>query len=179
MIPSLVGAPQPPAEMLIRSTYVVDPGSGIDEPHDVLVRSGAVAAIGAPGSIECPDGLEIIDGTGCHLLPAFVDPHVHLRTPGQEHKENLASGTAAAAAGGYCAVVAMPNTEPAVDCAPVLRSLRDDAARTARVPVGFMAAVTRGLGGQQLTEMAELRDAGALGFTDDGKPVVGAGLLRR
>jgi dihydroorotase len=179
MIQPLVGALQPPAEMLIRSTHVLDPRSGIDAHHDVLVRAGAVAEIGAPGSLEATAGAEIIDGAGRHLLPAFVDPHVHLRTPGQEHKEDLESGTAAAAAGGYCAVVAMPNTNPTVDSAPVLRSLRDDAANTARVPVGFMAAVTRGLRGEQLTEMAELRDAGALGFTDDGKPVVGAGLLRR
>lgn len=179
MIGPLVGASQPPAELLIRSAHVLDPRRGIDEPHDVLVRGGIVAEIGAPASLECPDGAEIVDGTARHLLPAFVDPHVHLRTPGQEHKEDLASGTAAAAAGGYCAVLAMPNTDPTVDSAPILRSLRDEAATTARVPVGFMASVTRGLRGEQLTEMAELRDAGALGFTDDGKPVVDAGLLRR
>jgi dihydroorotase len=104
---------------------------------------------------------------------------VHLRTPGQEHKEDLDSGTRAAAAGGFVAVVAMPNTDPVVDTAPVLRSLRDAARREARIPVGFLAAVTRGLDGEALTEMAELRDAGALGFTDDGRPVHRAGILRK
>ena len=91
--------------------------------------------------------------------------------PGQEHKEDLDSGTRAAAAGGYVAVVAMPNTDPVVDSAPVLRSLREAARREARIPVGFMASITRGLDGEALTEMAELAHAGALGFTDDGKPV--------
>jgi dihydroorotase len=104
---------------------------------------------------------------------------VHLRVPGQEHKEDIETGTRAAAAGGYCAVVAMPNTDPVVDSAPVLRSLRDAAARDARVAVGFMPAITRGLRGGELTEMAELRAEGALGFTDDGKPVVSAGVLRK
>jgi dihydroorotase len=113
------------------------------------------------------------------VLPAFVDPHVHLRVPGQEHKEDLETGTRAAAAGGFCAVVAMPNTEPVVDGASVLRSLRDAAARDARVRVAFMASITRGLRGEELTEMAELRDAGAIAFTDDGRPVVSAGMLRK
>jgi dihydroorotase len=108
-----------------------------------------------------------------------VDPHVHLRVPGQEHKEDLETGTRAAAAGGFCAVVAMPNTEPVVDGASVLRSLRDAAARDARVPVAFMASITRGLRGEELTEMAELRAEGAIAFTDDGKPVVSAGMMRK
>src|SRR5450759_5153758 len=123
-----------------------------------------------------PDGRrEVVQGHGKHLLPAFVDPHVHLRSPGQEHKEDLESGTRAAAAGGFAGVIAMPNTEPVLDSAPLLRSLRDAAARQARVPVGFLPAITRGLEGERLSEMAELMDAGALGFTDDGKPVRSAG----
>jgi dihydroorotase len=168
----------PPAELLVRGAHVLDPRSGIDAPHDVLVRGGEIAEIAAPGSLDAPVGAEVLDGEGRHLLPGFVDPHVHLRTPGQEHKEDLDSGTRAAAAGGYVAVVAMPNTDPPVDCAPILRSLREAARREARIPVGFLAAVTRGLEGEALTEMAELRDAGALGFTDDGRPVHRAGVLR-
>jgi dihydroorotase len=171
--------PVPPAELLIRGAHVLDPREGIDRELDVLVRRGEIAELGAPGSLPAPDGAEVIDGEGRHLLPGFVDPHVHLRTPGQEHKEDLDSGTRAAAAGGFVAVVAMPNTEPTVDSAPVLLSLREQARREARVPVGFLASVTRGLAGEALTEMAELRDAGALGFTDDGKPVHRAGLLRK
>ena len=113
------------------------------------------------------------------MLPAFVDPHVHLRVPGQEHKEDLETGTRAAAAGGFCAVVAMPNTDPVVDSAPILRALRDAAARDARVPVAFTASITKGLRGEELTEMAELRHEGAIAFTDDGKPVVSAGMMRK
>ena len=170
---------QPPADLLVRGAHVLDPRAGIDAPHDVLVRGGTIAELGAPGTLEAPEGAEVLDGEGRHLFPGFVDPHVHLRTPGQEHKEDLDSGTRAAAAGGYVAVVAMPNTDPTVDSAPVLRSLREAARREARVPVGFLASITRGLEGEALTEMAELADAGALGFTDDGKPVHRAGILRK
>jgi dihydroorotase len=165
--------------VLVTGAHVLDPRTGIDAPHDVLVRAGEIAAIGAPGTLEAPSGAEVVAAEGRHLLPAFVDPHVHLRVPGQEHKEDVETGTRAAAAGGFCAVVAMPNTDPVVDSGPVLRALRDAAARDARVPVGFMPAITRGLAGRELTEMAELRSLGALGFTDDGKPLVGAGMLRK
>jgi dihydroorotase len=175
----LVRAPAPPATLLVRGAHVLDPRSGLDAPHDVLVRAGVVAELGAPGTLDAPEGAEVVTGEGRHLLPAFVDPHVHLRTPGQEHKEDLETGTRAAAAGGFCRVVAMPNTDPIVDSAAILRSLRDAAARDARIPVGFMAAITRGLDGRELTEMAELREEGALGFTDDGRPVVSAGMLRK
>ena len=175
----LVRAAAAAVDLLVRGAHVLDPRTGLNGPHDVLVREGQIAALGAPGSLEVPPGAELVDGGGRHLFPAFVDPHVHLRVPGQEHKEDLASGTRAAAAGGYCAVVAMPNTSPVVDSAPGLRSLRDAAARDARIPVGFMPAITRGLAGKELTEMAELRALGALGFTDDGRPVESAGMLRR
>jgi dihydroorotase len=168
-----------PAELLIRDTYVVDPRAGLDEPHDILIRDGAIAELGAPNSLPAPPSGDVVHAAGRHAFPGFVDPHVHLRTPGQEYKESIATGTAAAAAGGFCAVIAMPNTSPVVDDASILRSLTETASREARIPVGFLASITRGLGGQELTEMAELRDAGALGFTDDGKPVVSAGMLRR
>src|SRR5215213_11414098 len=175
----LVHRAEPPSDLLVRGAHVLDPREGIDAPHDVLVRDGEIVEIAPPSSIEPPGGVEVLDGEGRHLFPGFVDPHVHLRTPGQEHKEDLDSGTRAAAAGGYVAVVAMPNTDPTVDSAPVLRSLREAARREARIPVGFMASITRGLDGEALTEMAELADAGALGFTDDGKPVHRAGILRK
>jgi dihydroorotase len=167
-----------PADVLIREAHVLDPRSGLDNAADVLVRQGTIAELGEPGSLEAPAGAEVVEGAGRHLFPAFVDPHVHLRTPGQEHKEDLETGTRAAAAGGFCLVVAMPNTDPVIDSAPLLQSLRDTALRDARIPVGFMAAITRGLQGRDLTEMAELRHEGALGFTDDGKPVTSAGMLR-
>jgi dihydroorotase len=175
---TLVAVARPPAQLLLRGAHVVDPNAGIDAAHDLLVRDGEIAEIGAPGSLEAPAGAQIVEAEGKHLFPAFVDPHVHLRSPGQEHKEDLETGTRAAAAGGYCAVVAMPNTAPVLDHPALLRGLLMEAARDARVPVGFMAAVSVGLHGEQLTDMSELREAGAVGFTDDGRPVVSAGLLR-
>jgi dihydroorotase len=178
-VSGLVAPRGEPVSLLVRGAHVLDPRAGIDAPHDVLVRDGRIAEIAPPGSLQAPEGAEVVDGAGRHLLPAFVDVHVHLRTPGQEHKEDIASGTRAAAAGGFCAVVAMPNTDPVIDTAPVLAAVRDAAGREARVAVGFMPAITRGQQGRELTEMAELRDAGALGFTDDGRPVVSAGVLRR
>jgi dihydroorotase len=168
-----------PAELLIAGAHVLDPRTHLDQPHDILIRNGQIAELGSPGSLDAPPGAEVIDATGKHAFPGFVDPHVHLRTPGQEYKEDLETGTAAAAAGGFCAVIAMPNTDPVVDEASVLRALTEMATRQASVPVGFLAAITRNLKGEELTEMAELRDAGALGFTDDGKPVVHAGTLRK
>ncbi len=171
--------PAPGAELLIKNAHVLDPRVDLDEPHDVLIRDGHIAELGSPGSLSATPAVETIEGAGKHLFPGFVDPHVHLRTPGQEYKEDLETGTAAAAAGGFCAVIAMPNTDPVLDDASILRSLTEAATRQANVPVGFLASITRNLKGAELTEMAELRDAGALGFTDDGKPVVSAGTLRK
>jgi len=174
----LIQPPTQPADLLIRDVRVLDPREGIDAQLDVRVREGVVAELAEPGTLSA-DTAEIVEGEGRTLLPGFVDPHVHLRTPGQEHKEDLDTGTRAAAAGGFVAVIAMPNTDPVIDSAPLLRSLRDAAAREARIPVGFTAAITRGLAGEELTEMAELRMEGAIAFTDDGKPVVSAGMLRK
>ncbi len=121
----------------------------------------------------------VVDGTGLVLAPAFVDPHVHLRTPGREDEETIATGTAAAAAGGFCAILAMPNTDPVVDSAATLGALVDTAGREAEVQVGFLAAITRNQAGEELTEMGELADAGAVAFSDDGMPVASAALMRR
>jgi dihydroorotase len=185
-IQPLIHGPHAPADVLLRDVHVLDPRTGIDARHDVRVRDGRIAELGAPGALDADGAGEVIDGRRADgarrratLLPAFFDPHVHLRTPGQEHKEDLETGTRAAAAGGFGAVIAMPNTDPTIDSAPLLRSLREEAAREARVPVGFLAAITRGLGGEELAEMAELRAQGALGFTDDGRPVASAGMLRK
>jgi dihydroorotase len=172
-------APVSPGNLLIRGAHLIDPRSGLDRGGDLLVRDGEIAEIGEAGALSAPDGVEVVDADGLHALPAFVDPHVHLRTPGREDEEDIDSGTRAAAAGGFCAILAMPNTDPVVDTASVLSSLRRRAREVARVPVGFTAAITRGQAGEQLTEMAELAAEGAAGFTDDGLPVRSAGVLRQ
>jgi dihydroorotase len=166
----------PGDDLVVRGARVVDPVEGIDSVCDVRVDGGTVAQLGT--SLE-PNGHRVVEGAGLVLAPAFVDPHVHLRVPGREDEETIASGTAAAAAGGYCAILAMPNTEPVIDSAAVLGSLIEDAQAEAEVPVGFLAAITRGQEGAELTEMAELSEQGAAGFTDDGRPVVAPGLMRR
>jgi dihydroorotase len=177
--PELVRSPQPPADLLFGDVLVLDPRTGVEGRHDLLVRAGTIAELGAPGTLTVDAGREIVNGHGrLSLLPAFFDPHVHLRSPGQEHKEDIESGTRAAAAGGFAAVIAMPNTDPAIDSPQRLRAARERAARQARVPVGFLPAITRGLDGERLTDMAALRELGALGFTDDGHPVASAAVLR-
>jgi dihydroorotase len=166
------------AGLVLRGARVLDPRAGIDAPHDVVIRDSEIAELLAPGSAE-PGELEVVDAEGMLALPAFFDPHVHLRAPGHEHKEDIETGTRAAAAGGYCGVLAMPNTDPPVDWAAAVHALRRRAEREASIPVGFLAAITRGMSGAELTEMAELREAGAVGFTDDGWPVPSARVLRR
>jgi len=167
---------RPGADVVVRGARVLDPTENVDAVVDVRIDAGTIAAIG-----EALDTNEhrVVDGTGLVLTPAFVDPHVHLRTPGREDEETIASGTAAAAAGGYCAILGMPNTDPVVDSAATLGALVETAGREAEVAVGFLAAITRGQHGEELTEMAELADAGAVAFSDDGVPVASAGLMRR
>ena len=163
-------------DLIVRGAHVIDTAGGVDAVLDVRVDGGTIAQLGT--NLET-NAHRVVDGQGLVLAPAFVDPHVHLRTPGREDEETIASGTAAAAAGGYCAILAMPNTEPVVDSAAVLGSLAETAQAEGEVPVGFLAAITRNEDGAELTEMAELADAGAAGFTDDGRPVVAPGLMRR
>jgi dihydroorotase len=166
----------PGENLIIRGARVLDPLEGIDSGLDVRIDQGTIAELGARLD---PNAHRVVEGQGLVLAPAFVDPHVHLRTPGREDEETIVSGTEAAAAGGYCAILAMPNTEPVVDSAAVLGSLIETAQSEAEVPVGFLAAITKGQQGGELTEMAELAEAGAVGFTDDGKPVAAPGLMRR
>ncbi|MDX6579305.1 MAG: dihydroorotase, partial [Gaiellales bacterium] len=166
-----------PATLLIRGARVLDPATGLDGTTDVLVRDGRIAAIG--DGITASDEAEIVEADGLTLLPAFLDSHVHLRTPGQEHEEGIDSGTAAAAAGGFATILAMPNTDPVVDSASVMQSLHERAASEAVVAVGFLGAISLGQRGEQLAELGALADAGAVGYSDDGHPVERAGLLRR
>ncbi len=175
--PPLDSAAREATDVVIRGARLLDPRAGLDEVKDIVLRDGEVAEIG--DSPPTPDGAEVIDGDGLVAVPAFVDPHVHLRTPGREDEEDIDSGTRAAAAGGFCAILAQPNTDPVVDNGSILSSLRERARQEARIPTGFLAAVTVGQEGDALTEMAELAALGAAGFTDDGRPVARAGILRQ
>ena len=166
-----------PADVLIAGARVVDPTSGLDgDALDVRIHQGVIAEVG-------PDlprtELETIEADGLVLLPGFLDPHVHLRTPGDEDEEDIGSGTRAAAAGGFTAILAMPNTEPVVDAPVVLSGLVERAGREACVPTGFMATITAGQEGERLAEMCALAEAGAAAFSDDGRPVERAAMLRR
>ncbi|HWM64923.1 MAG TPA: dihydroorotase [Solirubrobacterales bacterium] len=166
------------ADLVLRRATVLDPVAGIEGAHDVRIRDGQIAELAAPGTADAA-GAEEVDAEGLHAFPGFFDPHIHLRTPGHEHKEDIETGTRAAAAGGYCGVIAMANTDPPVSSKADVEALREAAREQACVQVGFLATVTRGMEGEELTEMAALRDAGALGFSDDGLPIRSARVLRR
>jgi dihydroorotase len=171
MAARLVQRPGPAASLVLRGARVLDPAAGIDEERDLVVRDGRIG-----GS---PAGLEEVDAGGLVAVPGFVDPHVHLRTPGREDLEDIATGSAAAAAGGFVTIVAMPNTSPVVDTRAILHSLLERAEAEAAVRVGFLAAITAGQKGAELTEQVELAREGAAGFSDDGHPVADAGVMRR
>jgi len=169
------------SELLIVGAHVVDPATGVDGPRDVLVRDGRIAAIAAPGEFatlagSLPGELRI-DATGMVLAPGLIDIHVHLREPGQTHQETIRSGTAAAAVGGFTTVVAMPNTTPVNDSVAVLEWMLA-AERGAAVNQLAMPAATVGSMGGELTDFRALQSAGAVGFTDDGKPVLEDDVMR-
>ncbi len=157
--------------IVITGVRKLDPAAGIDEVGDLVIRDGRIGGD--------PEGLRTVDGTGLVAVPGFVDPHVHFRTPGREEAEDIATGSRAAAAGGFVTVVAMPNTQPPVDSASVVGALFEQAESQAAVRVGFFAAITRGQKGETLTEQGELADLGVVGFSDDGVPVANAEVMRR
>ncbi len=160
--------------LLIRGGRLVDPANALDQIADVLIRDGRVHAV---GSSLADAGVPILDAAGLVVTPGLIDSHVHLREPGFEHKEDIASATAAAAAGGFTAVVAMPNTEPPPDSPAALRDFyrRCSAAQTR---VYAIACITRGRSGAELAPLAELAAAGAVAFSDDGDPVGSSVLMR-
>jgi dihydroorotase len=165
------------SDVLILGGRVVDPASGLDAERDVLLRDGRVAAVELPGALRGVEAAETVDAAGCVVAPGLVDVHVHLREPGQTYKETIATGTAAAAAGGFTTVVAMPNTVPVNDSVAGLEWMLD-AARGSVVKLFAMPAATVGSLGGELTDFAALRKAGAVGFTDDGKPVLEDAVMR-
>ncbi len=165
-----------PERFLLSGVRLFDPQLGLDLEGDLLVEDKKIAALGE--GVQRPAGIEVIsDLAGCWVFPGFVDPHAHLRTPGHEYKEDLASGSLAAAAGGYTAVVAMANTEPVVDCGPVAAWILSQAAKDAMVRIGQVGAVSKGCKGEELAELRELADAGVIAFSDDGRPLADADLL--
>ncbi len=165
-----------PGSLLIRGGWVIDPLARVDTALDVLLRDGRVAEV-APAEKIRGSADETFDARGLIVAPGFIDLHVHLREPGQAYKETIASGTAAAAAGGFSSVCAMPNTVPVND-SPEITAWMLEAERSAVVNVFPIAAATRGSLGEQLTDFRALQRAGAVAFTDDGKPVLNPGLMQ-
>lgn len=161
--------------LLIRGGRVLDPASGTDAELDVMVEDGRIRRL-APGVREGAD--RVVDARGAWVIPGAVDMHVHLREPGQEHKERLATGTRAAAAGGIVAVACMPNTTPAIDSASVVEHVYALARREGAVRVHVVGALTKGRQGRELAEMGEMAEAGAVAFSDDGDTVMDASLMR-
>jgi dihydroorotase len=165
------------SDILILNGRVIDPASGVDAERDMLLRHGRVAGAEAPGGFKGVKAKETIDAAGMIVAPGLVDVHVHLREPGQTYKESIATGTAAAAAGGFTSVVAMPNTVPVNDSVAGLEWMLD-VARGACVKLFAMPAATFGSMGEEITDFHDLRRAGAVGFTDDGKPVLHDRVMR-
>lgn len=162
--------------ILIRGGRVVDPSQGLDAAVEVLLVDGAVAEIGA--GLAAPEEAEVVEAGGRVVCPGLVDVHVHLREPGGEHKETIASGSRAAAAGGFTAVVAMPNTDPPIDNPAAVGFVAAAGLRSGSVRVYPTGCITVGQKGEQLTEVGELIEAGAVAITDDGRPVVRSDLMR-
>jgi len=162
--------------LLIRGGRVIDPAQDLDDVRDVLVEDGLIREV-AP-RLPTPPGATVLEARGLIVAPGFIDMHVHLREPGEEDKETIETGTRAAAAGGFTAVACMANTNPVNDTAAVTQWILERARAVGAVRVYPVAAVTRGLQGQELTEMGELADAGAVAFSDDGRPIRSAQVLR-
>jgi len=168
--------------LVIRGGHLIDPAAGVDSLKDILLKDGRVAEIAAPGKLKQANGavgpeLQIIDATGLTIAPGLVDIHVHLREPGQGYKETIATGTAAAAAGGFTSVAAMPNTRPVNDSPEITRWMQAPE-RGATIRVFPIAAATRGSKGETINDYAALKSAGAVAVTDDGSPILKDSIMR-
>ncbi len=160
------------SKLWIQNGTIVNPsGAALQGRHDILIENGRIQAIAPELPAADVEGAEIVDALGCHVMPGFFDLHVHLREPGQEYKEDIASGTLAAVHGGYTAVCCMPNTDPVIDNPALLSFIREKASAADHCKVYPVAAITKGLKGEELSEMGLLLEAGAVAFSDDGKPV--------
>ena len=163
--------------LVIRGGHLVDPGAGVDALKDILLKDGRVAEIAAPGKLKSANGAEVLDAAGLTVAPGLIDIHVHLREPGQGYKETIATGTTAAAAGGFTSVAAMPNTIPVNDSPEITRWMLAPE-RGAAIRVFPIAAATRGSKGEALNDFAALKAAGAVAVTDDGHPILKDNIMR-
>lgn len=165
-------------KLLIANGHLIDPAAPENTGMSVLVEAGKVVAWIKPGE-AAPADCEVLDASGLLVAPGFIDMHVHLREPGQEHKETIASGCAAAVAGGWTSVCPMPNTQPVNDNAAITRYMIEQAERAALANVFPIGAITKSSDGSELAEMGEMKAAGAVAVSDDGRPVPNAGIMRR
>ena len=165
-------------KLLIANGYVVDPSLGVNAGKNVLIEDGRVTELLDRGEQQ-PADAEVFDATGLVVAPGFIDLHVHLREPGQEYKETIATGAAAAVAGGWASVCAMPNTDPVNDNAALTRFIIEQGARAQLANVFPIGAITKGSAGKELAEMGEMKKAGIVAVSDDGRPVPNAGIMRR
>jgi dihydroorotase len=161
----------------IRNGHLIDPAAGVDAPKDILLKDGRVAEIASPGKLKTANGAEVLDAAGLTIAPGLIDIHVHLREPGQGYKETIATGTAAAAAGGFTSVAAMPNTTPVNDSPEITRWMQAPE-RGAVTRVFPIAAATRGSKGEAVNDLAALKAAGAVAVTDDGRPILKDSVMR-
>ena len=166
--------------IVLRGGRVLDPSQGLDETADVVIEAGRIKEVGrgAAAGYQQSDDIRIVDASGRWVCPGFIDLHVHLREPGQEYKEDIASGLDAAAAGGFTAVCPMPNTKPTNDNRAITEMMIARAEEHGGVRLLPFGAVTKGQRGAELTEMADLREAGAVGVSDDGRCVMNAAVMR-
>ena len=167
--------------IVIKNGRVIDPANGLDAPKDLLIDKGRIKALESPGSISFDAGEKpsVIDAKGCVVCPGLIDMHVHFREPGFEYKETITSGCRSAAAGGFTSVAVMPNTNPVNDTRAVTEHILSLARTEDIINVYPIAAITQKLEGERLSEMADLKNAGAIAFSDDGRPVMNNELMRR
>lgn len=164
--------------LIIKNGRVVDPGRNLDQAADVLLQDGRITAVGEVSAEQLPEGCQIIDATGLVVSPGFIDIHCHLREPGFEYKETIATGTRAGARGGFTSLCCMPNTDPPIDNAAVVDLIRRRSREDAVVRVHPIGCVTKGRKGKELAEMEELVSAGVVAFSDDGDPVYDSNIMR-
>ena len=167
--------------IIIKNGRVIDPANNIDEPKDILISKGKIKALNSPGKINfnTEEKPSVIDAKGCVVCPGLIDMHVHFREPGFEYKETIKTGCESAAAGGFTSVAIMPNTNPVNDTRAVTEHILSLAKSEGLVNVYAIAAITKKLAGESLSEMGDLKNAGAIAFSDDGRPVMNNELMRR